>query len=397
MRPRVVVVHCRYQFRGGEDVVVENEVALLRRRGVEVALYELSNAAIEEMGFASRALLGVKTTWNGAAKRALRREIERFRANVVHFHNTFPLLSPAGYFAAREAGAKVVQTLHNYRLICANAQLLRRQAPCERCLRGRFFYGAVYRCYRDSLGASAATVLMQYTHHGLGTYRRAVDRYIVLTEFAKSKFAAAGVPAAKLSVKPNSLVETPAAGDGGGGFVLYVGRLSAEKGLPTLLEAWRGLKDVSLKIVGDGPLRETLQRSASQAGLPVQLLGTLKREAVLALMGQAKLLVLPSECYEGFPMAIVESFAVGTPVVASDIGSLSEIVEDGRTGRTFEPRNRGQLAAVVRSLLADETALRAMREACRDRYLTRYSGEENAARLIAIYEEVLGRSRDQSL
>ena len=390
MFPRVLIVHCRYKFRGGEDIVVENESSLLQRHGVGVSLYELSNESIDDSDLASRLLLGFRTTWNRQAANALRREVERNGAQLVHFHNTFPLLSPAAYYAVKETGAKIVQTLHNYRLICGNAQLLRDLRPCEKCVGGKFFYGAVHRCYRGSLGASSAVALMQHTYHGIGTYRRMVDRYIALTEFAKRKFVTAGLPEERIVVKPNSLVDTPESGEGNGNFVLYVGRLSAEKGVVALLRAWRQVRDVPLKIAGDGPLRDSLRELARDSRAAVEFLGHLDRRRVLDLMGEAKMLILPSEWYEGFPMTIAESYAMGTPVVASDIGSLSEIVEEGNTGRTFQPGNVDQLASVVQSLFGDEVALRSMRRNCRQRYLERYTGEDNARQLIAIYRDVTG-------
>ena len=312
---KVALVHNRYQQHGGEDAAVAAEAALLEAHGHRVVRYTLDNDGIARLG---RARLVRATLWNDAAHGELRELLGAARPAVAHFHNTFPLVSPAAYYAARDAGVPVVQTLHNFRLVCPNALLYRDGHPCEECVgRAVPWPGVVHACYRQSRAASAVTAAMLATHRALGTWQNAVDVYIALTNFARAKFIEGGLPAERLAVVPNFLAADPGAGSHAGRFALFVGRLSPEKGLGTLLTAWRALAGaLPLKIVGSGPLEATLDRTVPGT----EWLGRQSAENVLALMREAAFLVVPSECYEGMPMAVVEAFASGLPVVASGHG-----------------------------------------------------------------------------
>lgn len=379
---RVLLVHNYYQQPGGEDVVFRAEQAMLSQTGHEVQAYTVSN---DELTRYSPLGMAARTIWNGPAARQLADLVRRERIEVVHFHNTFSLLSPAVYAAVRAAGAATVQTLHNYRLLCANALLFRDGHVCESCL-GRLPLPAVrYRCYRDSVGASATVAAMQVTHRLLGTYRHQIDAYITLTEFARQKFIEGGLPGARLHVKPNFLEHDPGMGPGGGGYALYVGRLTPEKGIRTVLEAWRELgRELPLKIVGYGPLAEEVEQVAGQ--LPgVEWLGRRERSEVMALAGAAECLIFPSEWYEGFPMTIVEAFAVGLPVISSRVGAMSHLIRPGETGRHFTPGDARDLAAEIRAFLqADRQPLR---QQAREEFLRHYTSDENVRRLLYIYEQ----------
>ena len=386
---RILLVHCRYRLAGGEDTVFETEAIQLEQAGHDVVRVEFSNDDVSTETLFARLKAGLETVWSSRAKTRLAHAIARHAPQVVHFHNTFPLISPAAYLACVQAGVPVVQTLHNFRLLCANAMFMRDGAICEACAGGRFFNGVRHACYRDSRLASSAVALMQYLHHGLGTYARQVDRFIVLTEFARRKFVAGGLPAARLVVKPNSLAQDPGMGAGGGDYCLFVGRLSAEKGVHTLLEAWRQLPDVPLVVAGDGPERAAMERQLAAAGASsVRLLGAVPRSEVLRLMGEARMLVMPSEWYEGFPMTIVEAYSRGLPVLAAHIGSLGEVVVDGQTGRHFRSADAADLASAVRALNAAPAALAAMRERARRRFLDLYGAPQNVAALVDIYSRV---------
>ncbi|MGE3934275.1 MAG: glycosyltransferase, partial [Rhodospirillaceae bacterium] len=295
-------------------------------------------------------------------------------------HNTFPLISPAVYAAARDGGAAVVQTLHNFRTLCVKAQLLRDGAVCEDCVgRAVPWPGVVHRCYRDSLVASGAAATMLTVHRAAGTWRRAVDRYVALTGFARDKFVAGGLPAARIAVKPNFL-DSPAPAAAGpearsGG--LFVGRLSPEKGIGVLAAALaRG--PVPLRIAGEGPV-------AVAAAPDLTLLGRIDAGAVAREMAAAAYLVVPSVWYEGFPMVIVEAFARGLPVIASRIGSLAEIVEDGVTGLLAAPGDAADLAAKMRWAHEHPGEMAAMGRAARARYEALYTPERNYAMLMEIY------------
>jgi glycosyltransferase involved in cell wall biosynthesis len=382
---RVAVVHNLYQQPGGEDVVFGAEAALLEAHGHEVVRHVQDNKTID----ARRPLaLARATVWNGSSYAALRRLFAERAPRVAHFHNTFPLVSPAGYYAARREGVAVVQTLHNFRLACPNALFFRDQRVCEDCSGRSVPWPAVrHACYRGSRAASAATAAMLATHRAAGTYTRAVDMYVALTAFARDKFVANGIPAERIAVKPNFVSPDPGEGAHDGGFALYVGRLAPEKGVATLLDAWARLDGaVRLKVVGGGPL----EAAAREPRAGVEYLGHRPKAEVLALMRRASFLVFPSEWYEAFPVTLVEAFATGLPVVASGQGSVAEIVEDGRTGRHFRAGDAADLAAHVAWAAANPGAVAAMGRAARATFEARYTAERNYEQLMAIYAAATG-------
>ena len=385
---KILLGHCRYRLRGGEDAVFDTEAAQLERAGHDVVRLEFDNDEVDTTTLSARIAAGIDTLWSRRAHARMRATLAQFRPAVAHFHNTFPRMSPAVYYACADAGVPVVQTLHNFRLLCANGIFLRDGKPCEACGGGRFFESVHHACYRSSRLASAAVALMQYVHHGLGSYATKVDRYIALTEFARRKFVAAGLPATRLTVKPNSLDTDPGLGTARGEFALFVGRLSREKGVHTLVEAWRHLPGVPLRIAGEGPAHAALAAATAQRGNQMQWLGAVSRREVLRLMGEARVLIMPSECYEGFPMTVVEAYSRGLPVLASNIGSLGEIVIDRHTGRHFRAADPIDLARVVAEVWAAPAALEDMRVAARQRFIDHYGPEQNVRALVDIYSSL---------
>lgn len=344
-------------------------------------------------------LLGA-TIWNSAASARLGQAIRAHRADVVHFHNTFPLMSPAAYYAARREGAAVVQTLHNYRLLCPGANFYREGKICEDCLGKSVPLPALrHKCYRDSFTATTATAGMLTFHRMIGTWQNAVDAYITPTQFAREKFVAGGLPQEKIFVKPNFVHPDPGvgAGSGDGKYAVFVARLSYEKGLDTLLAAWAMLKnEVPLKIVGDGPLADDVRRAVAK-NPSIEWLGRRSLDEVYDLIGAASMLIFPSNCYETFGRVAVEAYAKGTPVVASDHGAPADVVEDGRTGLRFKPGDAADLAAKVRQLCADPARLADMRRNARAEYESKYTGERNHEMLMSIYARALAASpRDVS-
>ncbi|MGE3511365.1 MAG: glycosyltransferase [Vicinamibacterales bacterium] len=382
---RLLLVHCRYRQKGGEDAVFDTEAAQLAAAGHQVERLEFHNDDIVADTFGQRLRAGLETVWATDAPARLATVLRDFRPEVAHFHNTFPRLSPRAYRICRTAGVPVVQTLHNYRTVCAGAMLMRNGAVCERCLGGHFFHGVRHACYRQSRLASSAVVAMQYLHHAIGTFSDCVDTYVALTAFARDKYIAGGLPAARIVVKPNSLARDPGEGTGEGGFVLYVGRLAAEKGIRTLLRAWESIGDTRLVIAGDGPMSRVVQGAAAVSNGRIQALGLVTSDVVERLMGEAVCLVMPSEWYEGFPMTAVEAYARGLPLVASRIGSLAEIVVPGTTGALFEPGDAAGLAQTVRSLVGDRSILAACRRGARERFVSRFSANSNVVALHHIY------------
>ena len=379
---RIFVLHNRYRMAGGEDVAVAAEVALLRERGHEVTLVEVDNAAIAAPAGRIGAALGAP--WRPARRRWAKHLVERTSAQVVHVHNFFPLLSPSVIDGARDAGAAVVQTLHNYRAVCANGLLLRDGRVCEDCV-GRVGWPALrHRCYRGSLIGSAAVVAMQQAIRRGGIWDRPGTRLIALTDFARNKLIGGGLPGARIVIKPNFVapVATPTAPRDG---VLFVGRLSAEKGVGVLIAAARTLPHRRFTIVGGGDDA----RWRAMAPGNVVFTGALPGAAARAAMARAALLVMPSLWFEGFPMTLLEAVARATPGVASRIGSLAELVEDGVTGRLVTPGDPAALAAAIEAMLDDPAAALRMGQAAKAVADMRYDPAGNGARLEEIYREAL--------
>ncbi|WP_121444056.1 glycosyltransferase family 4 protein [Brockia lithotrophica] len=386
---RIIKLHTHYQQSGGEDQSFIAEVAILRQRGHHVVDLTFHNQELDRMPPWRQ---GLVTLWNCEAYRRVREAIRQHRPDLVHAHNTFPLASPAVIHAAKAERVPVVMTLHNYRLLCVNALFFREGRVCEACLGRLPWRGVLYRCYRESRAASTVVAGLIVLHRVLGTWSL-VDRFIALTEFARQKFIEAGLPPEKIAVKPNFVHPDPGPGEGRGGYALFVGRLSQEKGLGTLLRAWEHLGGrVLLKIVGDGPLAPRVQEA--QDRIPgVEWLGRKTPEEVYTLMGEAAFLVLPSEWYETFGRVAIEAFAKGTPVLASDIGAVGEIISHGRTGLKFRPGDPEDLAAKVEWLLSHPRELERMRREARAEYEAKYTAEKNYEQLMAIYREVLNERR----
>ncbi|WP_047866009.1 glycosyltransferase family 4 protein [Rubrobacter aplysinae] len=385
---KVLTVHNEYQQAGGEDLVFEEEADLLEARGHQVMRYRTTNDRVEELGYAA---LTKETLWSSASYRELRDVMRTERPGVVHLHNTFPLISPSAYYAAASEGVPVVQTLHNYRLLCPNGLFYRDGAPCEDCL-GKVvpWPGVLHACYRNSRAATGLVAAMLSAHRALGTYSSKVDAYVALTEFSRQKMVQGGLPPERLHVKPNFVYSDPGPGNGEGGYALFVGRLSKDKGIRTLLAAWQRLdKGVPLKIVGDGPLADLVARAA-ETNPRVEWLGRKTMQEVNALMRGALTLVFPSELYETFGRVAAESFAAGTPVVAANHGAVAELVEHGRTGLRFRPRDAADLASQVERLLGEPEGRARMRRAARAEFEEKYTAEENYRRLIGIYESAAG-------
>lgn len=406
----ILLVHNRYRLAGGEDAVFEAEAELLAGHGHRVHRLVVDNDAIpEQPSPIERARLAMRTVWAGHAASAVAREARSVRADVVHIHNFLPLLSPATHGAARATGAAIVQTLHNYRLICPAATLFRDGAPCEDCVGRRVAMPAVvHACYRDSRPETAAVTAMLAFHRARRTWHRDVDAFIALTDFGRARFIAGGLPADRVVVKPNFAADRGegdpsddgnARADGSAehryatGPFLFVGRLAQEKGIDILLEAWRrvGAKR-QLRIVGDGPLAERVRATA--AGLPdVTVLGPLSRDDVDGEMRSAAALVFPSVWYEGMPLTLIEAFAARLPVIASRLGAMEAMVADGRTGILTTPGDVAGLAEAITGAARDAAGLAAMGAAARAAYLEAYDPESNYARLAAIYAAAVGRRR----
>ena len=377
-RLRVLVVHNAYQQRGGEDVVVEAEVSLLRTHGHTVELYLRHNDELREM---SAVAVARETVWSSRTSAELTRLVAQFRPDVVHAHNTFALISPSMYMAVGQASVPVVQTLHNFRLLCLQAMFLRDGEVCEDCL-GRFpWRGVLHRCYHGSAPQSGVLAAMIGLHRALGTYRKMVSRFIALSEFSRAKFIAGGLQGDRITVKPNFPSAAPALDNqrprAGG---LFVGRLSAEKGTRVLAQAVAGRQSGVIDVMGSGPERSSLQ---GVSGL--RLLGWQNQAALYAKMREASYLLVPSICYENFPLTVVEAYANGLPVIASRLGAMAELVRDGATGLLFEAGNADDLAAKMAWAEEHPENVTRMGRAARHEYESKYTPDRNYEALMGIY------------
>jgi glycosyltransferase involved in cell wall biosynthesis len=380
---RILVIHNRYQIRGGEDECYEAEVSLLREKGHEVEVYEANNDRVAELG---KLRLAADTVWSKEAYQAVEHQLQKQRPDVVHVQNFFPLISPSVYYAAKSQGVPVVQTLHNYRLLCPNALFFRDGKVCEDCLGQIIPYpGVMHGCYRENKVATAGVATMLSVHRAMNTWNTTVNSYITLTEFARQKFIAGGIPAEKIVVKPNFVRPEPEPGSGSGGYALFVGRLSVEKGLDTLLAAWEHLDNqIPLKIVGDGPLADQVVAATKRLPL-IEWLGRKPMAQVHELMGEAKFLIFPSKWYETFGRVAIEAFAKGTPVIAANIGAIAELVDSGRTGLHFCPGDATDLADKVKWVLANPEKLAQMRLQARSEFEAKYTADKNYQKLMEIY------------
>ena len=387
---KVLLCHNHYQQPGGEDQVFNDEEELLRAYGHRVVHYIRHNDDIADM---SKLDVAKCTLWNRRTYDELSILIAATRPDVMHCTNTFALISPAAYDAARDLGVPIVQSLHNFRLLCPNALMLRDGAACEDCLGKMLAWPGIARgCYRGSRLQTATLAGMVAWHRFQGTWVEKVDRYIALADFAREKFIAGGLPAEKISVKPNFVPGQPVVGTGAGGYALFVGRLSEEKGVATLLEAWKQLpSSMQLKIAGDGPLAP-LVKAAMQHDARIDWLGRRTTDEVLRLMANAECLVLPSICYENCPKALLEAFSVGTPVIASRLGAMAEFVDHRRTGLHFTAGSAEGLAATVTELNRDGALRSSMRKAAREEYELNYTPAANYKLLMNIYESAIGEN-----
>jgi glycosyltransferase involved in cell wall biosynthesis len=388
---RIMLVHNTYQQPGGEDVVFESEKQLLERAGHTVIPYVRSNMELKDASMLDRIVMGPRVVWSSKSRHDFAKILERERADLVHVHNTFMVISPSIYSACLHRGLPVVQTLHNFRLLCPAGNFFRDGVICKECAEQSLLQSVRHGCYRNSKTATAAVALMLAFHRSLGTWRTSVTRFIVLTEFAKGEFIAAGFPSEKIVVKPNFVGSDPCERACPGDYAVFIGRLVETKGLQVLLNAWRNLRaPFRLEIVGDGPDRTALEAQAREWGLTgITFRGALPRDETIQVIKQARFTVVPSRLYETFGMCIVESFACGTPVLCSRLGSFTEIVEDQVTGLHFSPGDAQDLASKVAWAWNHPEELGKMGRAARRKYEADYTAERNYTLLMKIYEQAL--------
>lgn len=382
---KILMIHNMYQQAGGENKVFELESELLERRGHEVRQLVVDNDHIE--GFSGRLKAALSVTYSNSSHRLMTEMLDKFKPDVAHVHNFFPVLTPSIFAACNQRNVPVVHTLHNFRLICPSALLMIDGKIYEKSVTGSAYWSVFRKAYRNSyLGTFAVARMIEY-HKRHKTWHSAVDRFIALNKFAKAKFIEAGFPPEKIAIKPNFIrdpMEDPdSVSHGAGAGALFVGRLCEEKGIRTLIEAWQNV-DYPLTIAGDGPLYDEYCGNGGN----ISLIGNKSYREISILMSKAAFIIMPSECYEGFPMVLLEAYAHGLPVLASDLGGLSELVLEGETGIKFPPGRSDVLASKVQSLIDDVPFRLCLGENGRKLYERKYTPEKNYAQLISLYEEL---------
>jgi glycosyltransferase involved in cell wall biosynthesis len=394
---KVLMAHNYYQSSSpsGEDGVFKNEIELLRNNGVNVVTYKKHNDKINDYGLGGKLLLPFNNIWSTRTYREIKEVIRKEKPDIAHFHNIFYLISPSAYYACREAGVPVVQTLHNFRFFCINGLLMRNGQVCEECIGKSPWKGVKYGCYRDSQIYSFPIGLADAIHRSFGTWKNKIDAFIALTEFGKKKFIECGLPQEKLFVKPNFLPNPPAANYSHKGYAAFIGRISIEKGINSLINAFNMLRlnsinQLSLKIIGDGPLKDNYEDIVQTGKINnIEFTGRKGFDEAMELLRNAQFMVMSSIWYEGFPMVIREAFACGKPVIASRLGAMAELVEDGKTGLLFDPGNPVDLAAKMKWMIEHEAECIEMGKNARKVFEEKYTAERNFQILMNIYKEVL--------
>jgi glycosyltransferase involved in cell wall biosynthesis len=388
---KICLVHNSYEQRGGEDVVFEQEWGNLKRRGHDIIVYRRSNTEFKSPAPFTQISLVKNSIWSTGSYQEFSQLLDREFPDIVHIHNTFFVISPSIYSACKERGIPVIQTLHNFRWVCPAYTLYRNGNVCEECLNGSLWNGIRHGCYRGSRAATAAVALILGWHRLTKTWEENVDCYIALTEFSRQKFIAAGFQPDKIVVKPNFVEISPRPKPVAGEYALYVGRLSPEKGLETLLCAWERLPGrCPLQIIGDGPERATLEGLVRRhKNANVTFRGSLSRTETIEAMKKARFVVVPSVWYEGFPMVIAEAFACGAPVVCSRLGAMEEIVADHGTGLHFTPGDAEDLSQKAYWAWTHPVEVSEMGAAARCEYEACYTAEQNYISLMEIYYRVL--------
>jgi len=387
---KILVIHNSYQERGGEDEAVASEMKMLERFGQKVISYtHRSNVDIQQFPILKKLLFFFKEVyWSPIIYKEIKTIIQRERPDVAHIHNTFLALTPSVYEACLNEKVPIVLSLHNYRFLCPIGTFFRQGHICHDCLKYGRFSAIKHRCWKNSYFLSWVIVGVVNRLHKKDFLLNSVTRFIALSSFSLKMFVKNGFPKEKFSLKTNCLHEDPGVGQQDGEYALFVGGLFTYKGVVVLIEAWNRLRQViPLKVIGQGPLLEDLKRINKKAN--IEFLGRRPWEETMDYMKRALFLVFPSQCYEICPRVIIEAYACGVPVIASDIDSIKDFLVQDETGLLFRCGDALDLANKVENLLENRQKIREMKQKARKLYEEKYSLEENYSQLIHIYEEAM--------
>ena len=390
---KILIAHNRYQQAGGEDAVVQTEYDILKKYGEDVFLYERNNAELKTYSPLKKINFLLSLSWSKKSYQDFRSAIRKYSPDIVHFHNIFYMMTPAVYDACRDKHVPVVQSQHNFRPLCSNGLFFRDNHVCEECLHHSLWRGVRHRCYHNSYIQSFFIARMLQIQKQNQTWHKKIDRYIMASEFTKQKYVEAGISAEKISIKPHALLQSPNPSRHPSDYALFVGRLSTEKGIEVLLKAWEPVQNTKLKIMGNGPLLNSLQDYIRNKKITnVEFLGFRSQEDYEKDMQGAKFLIVPSTCYENFPRIFSEAYARGIPIIASRLGSMQHLVVEGKTGLTFEAGNHEDLTTKIRWAMDHPKELEQTSREAHRVFEEQYTAPKNYALLMDIYQKTLHTS-----
>jgi glycosyltransferase involved in cell wall biosynthesis len=387
---RVLLIHDFYQNFGGEDSIALREKGLLEGNGEEVFFYSRDNSEIEGYGLPQKLAFLPRTLFSEKTYRTVRETVDSFHPHVAYVHNIFPLISPSVFYALKSKSIPSVQNVQDFRWFCPNGLFFINQRVCEKCRTGAYWNAIRFRCFRDSRVLSTLYATAIATNRAAGVLNK-IDAILCTTEFNKAKFVEGGVDESRLHIKPNYVdFEHIEPSYEQGNYVVFLGRLAPEKGMWTLIRAFEKMPEIPLKIVGSGPMEDTLRGYVKEKGLRhISLEGFKEGAAKMELLRNSLFMVFSSEWYEHFPIVILEAFAAGKPVVTSKLGNMQFIVEDGKGGLHFEAGNAGDLAQKTRMLVSRPSDIRRMGEHVRTLVETAYSPSANYGILKSIFNRVV--------
>lgn len=394
---KILILHNLHRTgsASGDDIVFKKEKELLKSHGHDVIGLNPSNDQFNKSNFFQKALIALQAPWSFSSFKKVKEIISKEKPDIVHIHNIFPFLSPSMYYAANAAQTSVIQTLHDFRFLCPMAFFMRGGVICEECKHGSSLRSIRYGCFKDSFVQTIPVALMIELHRKLNTFKKKIDHYICLTESQKEIYLSAGFDDNKISIKPNFIEDTSATNENIlGEYAVFIGRIGEEKGVKPLINAWKYLQDFQLKIVGDGPKLGEYKKYADNLGLKsIEFMGYKEHNECMAILDKARFLIMPSIWYETFGLTIVEAFSHKKPVVASRLGAMADIVDDGRTGLLFKAGGPEDMAKKVKWLWDDPEKCIQMGENARKEYEERYTPEINYESLMNIYNEAIERKK----
>ena len=387
---RILQVHNFYQIPGGEDVVVRNEKRLLEEHGHKVYTYYRSNAELKEGGRLGKLCVPFTAIYSFKTVREVKKLIKEYQIDIVHVHNTLTMVSPSVFYAAFRCHVPIVQTLHNFRMLCPAGSFFRDNVICEECVQGGLKCAVKHKCYRNSKLQSFVSAAVLKVHRVLVTYRKV--NFICLTEFNRNKLLALGdiVDAKKIFIKPNFTFAEgiePSNVPEQEEYYLFAGRVEALKGVDIAIKAFEQIPDRKLYIAGTGPMMDEMQAYVNEHNIQnVKFLGYLQKEDMTEKFYHAKAVIMTSQCYEAFAMTIAEAYSYGVPVIAGRVGNMEGMVQEGVTGVKFTYNSSSDLAEKVKEF--EQLDRVTLKENAREFYQERLRPEDNYQKLMEIYESI---------